>query len=284
MQPRESYLRNVRQTHEGIIVTHHLNYSDIVLEELDLTKSVRSSASLAISPEPVLAAIINTLPESVDRQAKQASVFAYCSLPLELADKMRAAAARIRSRLRVSIFETGRDLVGVKDSLPYGQFGDWLKLEFGWTERTAQNYMGAAKLVDENANFSVLPPSATYRLAAPGVPSEVLQGVSEDIINGEVPSMRDISSRIAKARRDAAETKRVARAAVDAKAHDGRPMTLDDSKGARDHGDDKAHDDLMNGRAARLAVTFLRAELGTKFLHFQQMHKLCAREFAAAMA
>ena len=32
----------------------------------------------------------------------------------------------------------------MKNALPHGRFGPWLKAEFGWTERTAQNFMNVA--------------------------------------------------------------------------------------------------------------------------------------------
>jgi hypothetical protein len=47
------------------------------------------------------------------------------------------------------IIEVGNDLQAVKDALPHGQFLPWLKAEFGWSERSAQNFMSVKKAVEK---------------------------------------------------------------------------------------------------------------------------------------
>jgi hypothetical protein len=37
------------------------------------------------------------------------------------------------------VVKIGQELLGVKESLPHGQFLPWLRAEFGWVERTAYN-------------------------------------------------------------------------------------------------------------------------------------------------
>ena len=73
------------------------------------------------------------------------------------------------------LIEVGRELLGVKEAVGHGHFGAWLKAEFGWTERTAQNLMSVAERFGSNPKLiSDLPiqPTAAYLLEAPSVPDE----------------------------------------------------------------------------------------------------------------
>jgi hypothetical protein len=50
----------------------------------------------------------------------------------------------------------------VKAALPHGAFGKWLDTEFGWTPRTAENYMRAAETYGSNTKcVSDLPPKTS---------------------------------------------------------------------------------------------------------------------------
>jgi hypothetical protein len=73
--------------------------------------------------------------------------FNYDQLETKVADKVRNAADRIRERIKKTvedISEVRNDLLAVKEALPHGQFLPWLRAEFGWSERSAQNFMGVA--------------------------------------------------------------------------------------------------------------------------------------------
>src|SRR5262249_1572372 len=74
----------------------------------------------------------------------------------------------------------------VKDALEHGHFGPWLRAEFGWSERTAQNFMSVAERF-KSAKIADLPiqPSAAYFLAAPSVPDEARQVAVEKAEAGE---------------------------------------------------------------------------------------------------
>jgi Protein of unknown function (DUF3102) len=104
--------------------------------------------------------------------------FQYESLEAKLAESVQES-DRIRERMKSSIqniIEIGVDLLQVKKSLPHGQFGDWLRAEFGLSDRSAQNFMSVAEKF-KSANIADLPiqPSAVYLLAAPSVPDEARQ-------------------------------------------------------------------------------------------------------------
>ena len=70
--------------------------------------------------------------------------FDYAALPSEMAFETRAAAERIKLRLKKTvedIIEIGRELTTVKDQLPHGQFLPWVSAEFEMSEDTAQNFL-----------------------------------------------------------------------------------------------------------------------------------------------
>src|SRR5215831_3587863 len=74
--------------------------------------------------------------------------FNYDVLEAKVAEQVRSSADRIRERVKKTvedIIEVGNDLLAVKEKLPHGQFGPWLKAEFGWGERMAQNFISVAE-------------------------------------------------------------------------------------------------------------------------------------------
>jgi hypothetical protein len=126
--------------------------------------------------------------------------FNYQLLESKVAVKVRSTADRIREKVKNTlqdIIEIGNDLLTVKDALPRGQFGPWLRAEFGWGERTAQNFMSVAQrfgLKTEIIADFTIQPTAAYLLAAPSVPDEARQQAVERAEAGE-----KITSSIAKA-------------------------------------------------------------------------------------
>jgi len=131
--------------------------------------------------------------------------FNYDLLEMKLADKVRSAADRIRERVKKTvedIIEVGNDLLAVKEALPHGQFLPWLKAEFGWSERSAQNFMGVAEQF-KSAKIADLPiqPSAAYLLAAPSVPDEAREKAVEKAEAGEEITFAAAREIVAEARK-----------------------------------------------------------------------------------
>jgi hypothetical protein len=134
--------------------------------------------------------------------------FNYDLLETKLADKVRTAADRIRERIKKTvedIIEVGSDLLAVKEALPHGQFLPWLKAEFGWSERSAENFMSVADKF-KSAKIADLPiqPSAAYFLAAPSVPDEARQKAVEKAEAGEeitVATAKEIVADVRKKKR-----------------------------------------------------------------------------------
>lgn len=73
--------------------------------------------------------------------------------------------------------EAGAALIEAKGHLLHGQWADWLKVEFGYTDRTAQNLMNAARAVSKNETFRFLPQTAQYLLGQRDIPDEAVAKV-----------------------------------------------------------------------------------------------------------
>ena len=100
----------------------------------------------------------------------------------------------------------------MKAALPHGSFGKWLEAEFGWTERTAQNYMRAAETYGSNTKcVSDLPLSTIYRLQAPTVPEFVRSEVFSMAERGERPIQVVVEEMISKAKWKRDEERREAK-------------------------------------------------------------------------
>jgi hypothetical protein len=115
--------------------------------------------------------------------------FDYSVLNFAVADLAQKEARAIRDcnlKLINTVIEAGRRLVEVKSALPHGKFGPWLEAEFGWSERTAQNYMLAAETYGANPQrVADVPLNVLYRLQAPSVPASVREDIDRRIDRGE---------------------------------------------------------------------------------------------------
>jgi hypothetical protein len=178
---------------------------------------MKSESTETSSPSPFVdAALRGGLPAmAVPSGPSTASPFDYATLPLADASALRLTADRIRDRMNGIKRDTiaiGRELLSVRDRLPHGAFGAWVRVEFGMTLRTAQNCMNAARLVQSvpepvRESVSLLPPATLYRLSAPSTPPEVVQEVVLAATEGAVPPPDHILRRLDEA---AAERREVA--------------------------------------------------------------------------
>jgi len=109
----------------------------------------------------------------------------------DAADKVRSSAEKIRSTVQKTIEDiivVGQELLAVKESVGHGHFGAWVRAEFGWTERTAQNFMSVAERFGANPKLIsdlTIQPTAAYLLAAPSAPDEARQQAIERAEAGE---------------------------------------------------------------------------------------------------
>lgn len=153
-----------------------------------------------IGPARRQSSCVMTVLPSINVGTRQS--FDYSVLEAPAAEEARVAADRIRDRVKSSIIDIGRELMKVKACLDHGQFGQWLKAEFGWTDRTARNYMSAADLANSKSEtVSVLPANALYRLASPGTPEDVQNEIVARLEKGEKLSVDQVEAAISEARR-----------------------------------------------------------------------------------
>ena len=116
--------------------------------------------------------------------------FDYKALSPEQRGVIQQYAGEIKERLRRTardIWEIGEKLVKVRSQLKYGQFEIWLKKEFGWSKRTAYNFINVYQAFGRSTNFSRLDiaTSALYRLAAPSTPKSVRKEYLQKAKKGE---------------------------------------------------------------------------------------------------
>jgi hypothetical protein len=135
--------------------------------------------------------------DSQERRLKLVSSFDYEGLDAEQRLVIQQRTGEIRERLKRSaqdIWEIGQKLTDVRSRLKHGQFEIWLKAEFGWSRRTAYNFINVYEAFGERANLAQIDiaTSALYLLAAPSTPQEVRSGVLERAKAGETVTHKQL--------------------------------------------------------------------------------------------
>ena len=131
--------------------------------------------------------------------------FDYEALSPEKRASVQTWTVEIKERLQHTartIWEIGERLVEVRSQLEYRQFSSWLKLEFGWSQRTAYNFINVYEAFPELANFAKIDISisALYVLAAPSTPPEIRISFLNRAIAGEQITYKVIKSAIKEAK------------------------------------------------------------------------------------
>lgn len=101
-------------------------------------------------------------------------------------------------RMTASVMAIGAALMRAKKLLAHGQFEDWCRVEFGMSERTAQNMMNVTRTFDgKSEKISLLSDSTLYLLAAPSTPEAVREAVIEQAERtGMSPSVAEVKKEI----------------------------------------------------------------------------------------
>lgn len=124
------------------------------------------------------------------------SSFDYAALPVDAALNARAAAERIKLRLKRTvedIIEIGRELTAVKEELPHGQFLPWIAAEFEMSKETAQNFLSVyERFGGKNVIITNLKPTILYALSAPSTPDSVIEKAIEKAESGEKVTVADV--------------------------------------------------------------------------------------------
>jgi hypothetical protein len=124
-----------------------------------------------------------------------------------LAKYVRLAADSIRQNIKntvLTVIAVGRELQSVKKAIR-GQFGLWLRVEFGWTKRKAQQFMAVAKCFGPKsaiiAHLQIVP-TAAYYLVAPSVPEEAREEAISRAEAGEKITVAIAKSIVARCREE----------------------------------------------------------------------------------
>ena len=127
----------------------------------------------------------------------------------EAAELVKSATEKIialQRRAVADVAEIGAELIRVKAAVGQGNFLGWIKAEFDWSERSAQNYMSVAERIGADAKrLSYLPLATVYRLAAPSTPEPVRQSIIERLDKGEVVPASEADAEVREARRNERE-------------------------------------------------------------------------------
>jgi hypothetical protein len=84
----------------------------------------------------------------------------------------------------------GKHLRQVKNRVGHGQWLDWLNDNFPWSVDTAENYMGAAKVVAANPDMQFVNPTKLYVLAKAS--QKTFDEVAQDIRRGDIPTKKEV--------------------------------------------------------------------------------------------
>jgi len=196
--------------------------------------------------------------------------FDYAQLSPETARLLRETADQIRRWRRQTIkyiIETGLNLLGVRDNLEHGQFGIWLQAEFGWTDRTARNYMAAAEAFrDKTEIISDLPATVVYQLASPSTPTAARDAVVSRLQDDKRLPLDEIRDIIADAKEQDRTARAEAKKTAEQKAKEARSKArreardVRDAAALRDWRADAEARDVARAKAAAVIVRRLTAE------------------------
>ena len=114
-------------------------------------------------------------------------------------DALAEHSAEIRKlgkRAVQNIIEIGRRLTEAKKIVGWGNWLPWLEREFGWSERTAQNFMQVAELAESATVADLLVDfRGLYLLASPAIRNrhpEIIEAVAERSARGETTTSDEI--------------------------------------------------------------------------------------------
>lgn len=123
----------------------------------------------------------------------QQLTFNYNVLDRDTAMVVQAATQRIVVRARRMAEDAaliGADLIKVKEALPHGSFGEWVKTEFPFSQSTANKWMQVARVYGTKftgpTNLATAAIEVIEELVAPKTPLEVREEIEKMIEAGEV--------------------------------------------------------------------------------------------------
>lgn len=142
-----------------------------------------------------------------------ATLFDYGTLDVETRVVVQQKTTEIKERVRRSredILAIGERLADIKQRLGHGAFGRWLEVEFGWSDRFAQELMNVARVFKTELSSDLdITPTALRSLAAPSVPQPARQEAIETARNGNHVGTREVERIIERHKPDVPQSKPV---------------------------------------------------------------------------
>jgi Protein of unknown function (DUF3102) len=114
-------------------------------------------------------------------------------------DKHATKIRQLGKRVVANVIEIGRRLVDCRDNhLKHGEWLPWIKKEFGWTDRTARNFINVYEQSksEKFSNLPDLPVSSLYLLAAPSTSKAARDEIADRAKGGEVIKLADVKATI----------------------------------------------------------------------------------------
>lgn len=144
--------------------------------------------------------------------------FDYEALDSETRIVVQQRTGEIRERMvqtAQGIIEIGQKLIEVRDRLPHGQFGEWLRAEFDMSEGHARKMMQVARAFGQSDHYDRFAPTALYLLAAPGTPEEARDEALQQAAAGTPISAKAAEAIVSKHKPTPASTKPAPRPAAE---------------------------------------------------------------------
>jgi hypothetical protein len=209
--------------------------------------------------------------------------FDYGQYEPKLADELRQAAERIRSRGQdqiAAIVDIGNELNQVKNKVGHGNWGSWLNSEFAMSIATANRYLrGAAFIADKRSRgkfvtVTNLTAGLLFQMSAKSAPPLLVHEAVERAETDAPMSEKEFRSRLAalKKAKSTATIGAATEAAQDqenahsAPEHGCRPQTFGREQ-----------------EAANAAVLMVRESLGDQFPTFAALVEEAGRAFSSAL-
>ncbi len=148
--------------------------------------------------------------------------FDYNSLETKQRSIIERRTEEIKERLKRSaqdIWEIGQKIFEVRSQLGYGSFDSWLKAEFGWSRRTAYNFIKVYEAFPERATVAQvsIAASALYQLSSPSTPKKIRDELIERAKQGEKITRQDIRSALESKKSSSSDSIPVANSANNSK-------------------------------------------------------------------
>lgn len=106
----------------------------------------------------------------------------------ERANRIRQLTANVTQ----GFIDIGFELIAAKKQIGHGSWTDWLKSEFNWSIRTAQNFMALAERFGKTKTFSLLPTSTLIKMLA------LPEGDEEKFVEKQIENGRPIETQSAR--------------------------------------------------------------------------------------